>query len=96
MASFTTRVVLYDADWDDYTQVLHPAMAKHGFKRTVTSDDGQTYDLPDAEYNFVGDLTRKDVLERAKAAAAMTKKKYSILVTESAGRAWSNLPLTVK
>lgn len=96
MPSFTTRVVLHDADWDDYTDVLHPAMAKQGFKRTITNSDGKTYDLPDAEYNLIGELTRQQVLDRAKAAAAMTKKKYSVLVTESNGRTWYNLDPATK
>jgi len=90
MASFTTRVELHYARENDY-EILHAEMAKEGFKRTITSSDGVTYRLPTAEYNYVGDKTRDDVLDKAKAAAARTRKEFCVLVTESAGRSWHNL-----
>lgn len=90
MAQFTTRVVLHNADWKNY-EALHGFMQLEGFKRTITSDDGTTYHLPDAEYDYSGQLTRAQVIEKAKAAAARTGKTYSVLVTESAGRTWSGL-----
>jgi len=94
MASYTVRVVLVDGEWDDYEK-LHGAMAKHGFKKTIVSDDGTEYDLPPAEYNLVNSaLKRSEVLERAKIAAATTQLKYQVLVTESAGRTWYNLTKT--
>lgn len=85
MAAFTVRVELHDADGEDYS-ALHEAMEDEGFSRTITSDSGNTYKLPEAEYVISGDLTRADVLARAKDAANLTKKKYGILVTESSGR----------
>nr|CUV28854.1 conserved protein of unknown function [Ralstonia solanacearum] len=96
MASFTTRVVLHNADPDDYTDVLHPAMAKQGFTRTIKGDSGKTYDMPDAEYDFVGDKTRDEVLERAKTATQTTKKEYAIFVTEAVGRCWYGLDTATK
>lgn len=98
MASFTTRVVLHDADWDDYTDVLHPAMAKQGYTRTIKNGDGKEFDLPDAEYSLIGEYTKEQALERAKTAAAVTKKKFQILVTESvsSGRIWWNLEPATK
>ncbi|MBJ6724166.1 hypothetical protein [Geomesophilobacter sediminis] len=90
MASFTIRVVLHDADWEEYAE-LHQYMEEKGFSRTITSKSGVTYALPDAEYNFAGDEKLEDVLILAKAAAAKTKRRHSILVTESKGRTWSNL-----
>jgi hypothetical protein len=91
MPSFTTRVVLHGADGDDYND-LHEEMEKRGFTRTITSSTGVVYDLPDAEYDYVGNVTRAQVLERAKAAAAAaTEKKRGVLVTEAAGRSWIGL-----
>lgn len=92
MASFTTRVELHDAVYTSDYDTLHAAMAAEGFIRTITSDEGTTYNLPTAEYNKVGTYTRDQVLESAKRAAAKTGRKYSILVTESNGRKWYNLP----
>ncbi len=88
MAKFTTRVELHTATDEDY-QILHSAMAKQGFTRTIDADDG-TYHLPTAEYNRVGDLTRETVVQLAKTAASTTGKRYSVLVTEGT-RQWYNL-----
>jgi hypothetical protein len=90
MASFTTRVELHDADWNDYTK-LHGEMKNQGFSQTIRSDDGKVYELPPAEYNFVGEITRAQALDRAKAAAAKVKKTFGVVVTESAGRSWLGL-----
>lgn len=65
MTSYTTRVELHDADSGDYTK-LHAAMKRQGFTQTITSDKGIVYPLPTAEYNYVGDRTRSQVLEAAK------------------------------
>jgi hypothetical protein len=53
MANFTTRVELHDANWSDYV-ALHAEMAKQGFSQKITSDAGQTYKLPPAEYTYSG------------------------------------------
>lgn len=90
MTQFTTRIELHDADWNDYVN-LHIAMAAQGFVNTVTADDGKVYELPPAEYNFSGNFTRSQVLDRAKAAASKTQKKFAAFVTESAGRTWVGL-----
>lgn len=91
MASFTVRVELHDADWDDYER-LHSYMEKEGFKRTITSGDNRTYHLPTAEYNLQNvNVQRSDVLQTAKRAAAKTNKKFAVLVTESSGRTWDGL-----
>jgi hypothetical protein len=90
LATFTTRVELHKAYEDDY-EVLRAAMEQRGFSRQITSDDGVTYHLPTAEYNYSGSKTRSRVLELAKEAASETNKKYAVLVTESNGRSWSGL-----
>jgi hypothetical protein len=90
MASFTVRVELHDASGADYLR-LHEAMEAQGFDRTIKSDEGIIYRLPEAEYNRVGALTRDDVIAEAKRGAAATGKRYSVLVTESNGRKWSGL-----
>lgn len=62
-----------------------------GFSRFITSDDGQTYHLPTAEYDRSGDLTRSQVLSQARAAANSTGRDNAVLVTESKGRTWNGL-----
>ena len=92
MTSFTTRVELHDATWDDYTK-LHEKMRAQGFSRTITSDNGVTYQLPLAEYDYQSSstVTRQQVLDKAKAAAGAVKTTYEVLVTESNGRIWAGL-----
>lgn len=93
MASFTVRVELHNANDGDYIS-LHKAMKNRGFVRWVRSKDGDKNRLPTAEYNMQDTaLSRSEVLDRAKDAANSVKPKPKpwILVTESAGRAWSGL-----
>ena len=90
MAQFTVRIELREAEREEY-DVLYEEMELRGFTTTITSNDDTTYQLPDAEYNYEGTATRKEVLAMAKAAASETGVDYSILVTQAAGRTWFNL-----
>jgi hypothetical protein len=89
MAQFTVRVELHRATQDDY-DALHTAM-EEGFSREIESSDGARYHLPTAEYNRTSSMTKQQIRDSAAAAASTTGKKYGILVTESAGRAWEGL-----
>ena len=62
--SFSVRVELHRATDEDYEQ-LHAAMEQAGFSRLIASDDGVVYHLPTAEYDYQGEETRSDVLDRA-------------------------------
>jgi hypothetical protein len=90
MAKFTVRVELHSASYSDY-ETLHASMERHGFSRFIKADDGKTYHLPTAEYVRSGELTRQQVLDSAKDAAAETGKTFAVLVTESEGRTWFSL-----
>lgn len=63
MASFTIRVELHNADSDNYEE-LHKEMSGKWFRRTIISGDGVKYQLPDTEYNYSGETTRDDVLDK--------------------------------
>lgn len=91
MTSFITRIELHNANYSDY-ETLHGLMAREGFSRTITSDQGIEYHLPTAEYEFVGSATRSTVLEKAKQAASATRKTFAAIVTEANGSSWYNLP----
>lgn len=90
MAKYTVRIELREAEREDYS-VLYEEMEARGFTDTITSSNGVTYQLPDAEYNYEGKATREEVLAMARSAAEETGVEYSVLVTESAGRTWHNL-----
>lgn len=67
-------------------------MEEHGFARTITSGDGNTYCLPDAEYAFEGDATAKQVVDIAKqAVGSLGELDFGVIVTESKGRTWFGL-----
>jgi hypothetical protein len=95
MSQFITRVELHDAVWSDYTK-LHEEMRKEGFSQTITSDDGAIYELPPAEYNYVGQATRGQVLEKTKRAAGAVKTSFAAVVTEANGITWNGLKLLKK
>jgi hypothetical protein len=90
MGAFTTRVELHDAQRSDYEK-LHVEMEKRGFSRTIVGNDKIVYDLPPAEYVYYGEVTKWDVLEKAKTAAKSVKPSYAVLVTEAISWAWFGL-----
>ena len=90
MAQFMVRVELHEADEDDY-ETLHEAMEGEGFARQISSDDGVVYRLPTAEYYREGNLSKQEVLDKAKNAVSKTRKKAEILVTKARGFKWSGL-----
>ena len=75
MAHFTTRVELHDAAEENY-QTLHAEMEELGFTSTIEGHDGATYKLPNAEYNYEGEVPIDTVLDKAKYAADTTGLKY--------------------
>ena len=95
MASFTVRVELRDANWEQYKK-LYERMAAEGFTDVIRdTNTGKAYKMPPGEYNYIGSLTRATVLEKAERAASGVVKDYAVLVTESVGRTWANLsPVT--
>ena len=56
MPSFTIQVPLHDGDADDYEN-FHSCMKIGKFSRTVSSDNGD-YNLPEAEFNMIGNFTK--------------------------------------
>ncbi|MFZ2028918.1 MAG: type V toxin-antitoxin system endoribonuclease antitoxin GhoS [Vitreimonas sp.] len=90
MTGFIVRVELHNAVSTDYDK-LHLQMQARGFTRNIKSGDGDVYELPPAEYEFIGNQTRSQVLELAKAAAAIVKPSYAVVVTEYVGVTWSGL-----
>ena len=93
MASFTTRVELRGspsrADYDK----LHAAMARLGFRQTV-SYGGKSFYLPHAEYDLSANLTVEQVLTMAREAAGSVWRDHLILVTEAQNRTWLLVPVT--
>jgi hypothetical protein len=91
MAKFTIRVVLHkikNLDHDSYTK-LHAAMEAAKFTRFIKSDDA-TYHLPPAEYNYVGDKSKDEVLDQTYAIAKKIDDDCGVLVTEGL-RTWNGL-----
>lgn len=91
MSKYTIRVELHNYPQEHDYQILHDAMAQKGFSKYIVDSDGGRFHLPLAEYNcdFEGD--KYDVLAEAEGAAKKVGKKFSILVTKSAGRTWAGL-----
>lgn len=83
MASFTTRVVLHNASYEDYEK-LHEQMEARKFTRKIKGSNGTTYMLPDAEYRSISStLDATGVRQLAVDAATTTKKNHAVFVTMS-------------
>lgn len=91
MSTYTVRVELHSNQYTPDFEILHSAMQGEGFSKLIKSDDGKTYHLPRGEYNISTSKDRSQVLNAAKRAVAITRESAEILVTESAGRTWSEL-----
>ena len=90
MSYYVTRVELHYASYADY-ESLHSAMQRAGFSRFIVGDDGQTYQLPTAEYVMSGDYDVAAVREAAARAAATTGKRFAVIVTRGASLSWQGL-----
>lgn len=95
MALFTIRVELHNATRDDYTK-LHKLLAARGITDIVTSDTGQSYRLPPAEYNYQGDASATAVTQTVKGIADQVVRSSAVLVTKVAERSWIGLELLGK
>ncbi|WP_318393550.1 type V toxin-antitoxin system endoribonuclease antitoxin GhoS [Enterobacter sp.] len=94
MSRYTVRVELHQNRDDDYEK-LHEQMLKAGFTKTITADvSGNTYDLPDAEYNYTSEENKEEVANKAYEIANRIRRKPSILVTKSIGRYFIGLKKT--
>ncbi len=90
MSSYTIRVELHDANWQQYVDMARD-LATKGITDVIVADNGTSYKLPPAEYNYVGSASADDVLEAAKASAAETGRRYAVFVTEATRRTWIGL-----
>jgi hypothetical protein len=90
MASFTTRVELHGATYENYVE-LHGFMAQEGYSQTILGGDGSLYYLPPAEYNLVANCTIEAARERASRAAEKTRKGFAVLVSQYTQAAWVGL-----
>ncbi|MEB7738552.1 type V toxin-antitoxin system endoribonuclease antitoxin GhoS [Escherichia coli] len=90
MAKFTVRVELRNSEDVDYEE-LHNSMKQKGFQRTITTDSGNTYYLPSAEYNYESaSKSEEDVGELAESVAKKIRPNPIVMVTKSAGRYFIN------
>jgi hypothetical protein len=95
MASFTTRVELHGASYDDYNN-LHAAMERAGFKRYLlgaVNGVNKAYAMPTAEYDFESNLDCSQVRDLAKRIADGVKLGAWVLTTQVAARAWNTKQL---
>ncbi|EPC3580691.1 type V toxin-antitoxin system endoribonuclease antitoxin GhoS [Citrobacter braakii] len=90
MAKFTVRVELRNSEDADYEE-LHKSMKQKGFQRTITTDSGNTYYLPSAEYSYVSaNKSKEDVGNLAESVAEKIRSNPIVMVTKSAGRYYIN------
>jgi hypothetical protein len=90
MSSYTIRVELHDAIWQNYTSMAAD-LATKGITDLITADDGTHYKLSPAEYNYVGPGSLDDVFNTVTAAATKTGKRHAVFVTEAQRRKWQGL-----
>lgn len=90
MSSFTIRVELHDANWQNYVD-LAKNLASIGVTDVITADNGTNYKMSPAEYNYEGNATIDAVLTSVSAVANKTGKRNAVFVTEAIRRKWLGL-----
>ena len=90
MSVFIVRIELHDAVEEEY-EVLHKAMSKVGFSRTVLDTNKIEFHLPKAEYGMSADLEPVKVMDIVTKAAEQTNKMFGILLTQAQGVTFYNL-----
>jgi hypothetical protein len=92
MKKFSIRVELHSATSSDYV-ALAEHLRQRGIVDLITDENGVTYKLPPAEYNYVGDATLEQVFASVESAAKLTLRNYEIVASEAVRRRWIGLPL---
>ena len=92
MTTFIVRFQLEAGTLQDYER-LRNLLINAGFSKKIQAKDGRYYFLPQGEYIGETNKSRDEVLQIAAANAAKIRRRYKVLVIESAphGCAWINL-----
>ncbi|MCP3022324.1 hypothetical protein [Cupriavidus basilensis] len=92
---YLARITIHNGTFQDY-EALHKQMLRIGFKRTIKSDAGHLYALPDATYEADSTADINSVHAAVKAAAvsaAPHRQQPQVLVVKYEAALWSGLPL---
>ena len=90
MSSYIVRVELNSSSAGDF-DLLHEAMDRKGFSKTITSNYGKEYYLPRATYLIKTTSSIGQVLEAVKNAVSVTGKTAEIIVAEYNSCTWVGL-----
>ena len=90
MVHISLRPGLRCAEEADFLQ-LSSAMESEGFSHLITGSSGTSFQLPPGQYYIATELTRADVLAKARRCAATTGRHCSILITQGEAFLWCGL-----
>ncbi len=83
----------HDSASIDSEKALQQALLEAGFFDTIVGSNRITYRLPPLVYHSICELTKDQILDRAKRIALRTGKQCAIMVTECADTAWVGLEM---
>src|SRR5262245_42614747 len=72
MSSYTIRVELHDASWQQYIDLAND-LARKGITDQILASDGNIYKMPPAEYNYEGNAYIDAVLDSVRESANKTR-----------------------
>lgn len=91
MTRFNIRVELKgEPDWDTYEE-LHERMLAANYYRTITSNAGDEYQLPHAEYIAEADWTLDAIVDEVWSIANQVWTDPAVYVTIAGARKWRGL-----
>jgi hypothetical protein len=71
---------------------LHQALIKDNFNNKIVSSKKDTYQLPHGWYVIYGFYKITEISNKVKTCLSFLPNPPEVLITESVGRIWSNLP----
>lgn len=91
MTRFMIRVELHNARLAAQYERLHALLAAQGIVNEIVADNGQCYQLPPAEYHYLGNATQDRVLAAAKQCASQVDTDNAVVVAVSTQVVWDGL-----
>jgi len=89
--TYIVRVQIPNGVIGEYTK-LKNILVQAGFTKIIVAKDGTKWQLPTGNYLAVSTKDPKEIRDIVLNAANMVKRKCMVLVTQSSGDAWANLP----
>ena len=90
MNRYMIRVLMNDAEWGHYNE-LAAALQAFGIVDVIEAEDGAWYELPPAEYTYVGAATPEQVRHTVASTVSLIRPGFQVVVSQCSRVVWQGL-----